>query len=84
MQQYQTGNGQNGNIGSPPLYVGSFQQPFVPQDLWQMPMTLEWDWADIVGNGGVNGDGTANLGGHGQGMANGGFQTSPRDNAGGM
>lgn len=24
-----------------------FQQPFVPQDLWQMPMTLEWDWADI-------------------------------------
>lgn len=26
---------------------GSFQQPFVPQDLWQMPMTLEWDWADV-------------------------------------
>jgi hypothetical protein len=25
----------------------SFQQPFVPQDLWQMPMTLEWDWADM-------------------------------------
>jgi hypothetical protein len=25
----------------------SFQQPFVPQDLWQMPMTLEWDWADL-------------------------------------
>lgn len=24
-----------------------FQQPFVPQDLWQMPMTLEWDWADF-------------------------------------
>jgi len=32
--------------------VGSFQQPFVPQDLWQMPMTLEWDWADM---GGANG-----------------------------
>jgi len=27
---------------------GSFQQPFVPQDLWQMPMTLEWDWADML------------------------------------
>ncbi|GAM84826.1 hypothetical protein ANO11243_028270 [Dothideomycetidae sp. 11243] len=24
----------------------SFQHPFVPQDLWQMPMTLEWDWSD--------------------------------------
>jgi hypothetical protein len=24
-----------------------FQQPFVPQDLWQMPMALEWDWADM-------------------------------------
>lgn len=22
------------------------QQPFVPQDLWQMPQTLEWDWAE--------------------------------------
>ncbi|MCJ1315718.1 hypothetical protein MMC15_001038 [Xylographa vitiligo] len=38
----------NPNVGSP-LNVGSFQQPFVPQDLWQMPMTLEWDWADIQG-----------------------------------
>jgi hypothetical protein len=26
-----------------------FQQPFVPQDLWQMPMTLEWDWANMSG-----------------------------------
>jgi hypothetical protein len=24
-----------------------FQPSFVPQDLWQMPMTLEWDWADF-------------------------------------
>lgn len=31
-----------------PLNMGSFQQPFVPQDLWQMPMTLEWDWADLA------------------------------------
>ncbi|KAJ5235357.1 transcriptional regulator family: Fungal Specific TF [Penicillium citrinum] len=30
--------------------IGSFQQPFVPQDLWQMPMTIEWDWADMSTN----------------------------------
>ncbi|KAK4982096.1 hypothetical protein LTR66_009480 [Elasticomyces elasticus] len=33
--------------GSDVNISGSFQQPFVPQDLWQMPMTLEWDWADV-------------------------------------
>jgi len=27
----------------------TFQQPFVPQDLWQMPMTFEWDWAEMGG-----------------------------------
>lgn len=37
----------NGGIGSP-LDLGSYQQPFVPQDLWQMPMTLEWDWPDMT------------------------------------
>jgi hypothetical protein len=37
------------------LDVGSFSQPFVPQDLWQMPMTLEWDWADMNGYGGMDG-----------------------------
>ncbi|KAJ9634296.1 hypothetical protein H2204_006373 [Knufia peltigerae] len=37
-----------------PLNVGSFQQPFVPQDLWQMPMTFEWDWADFGQSGGYN------------------------------
>lgn len=26
------------------------QQPFVPQDLWQMPMSFEWDWADATAN----------------------------------
>ena len=30
-----------------PLNLNSFQQPFVPQDFWQMPQTLEWDWADM-------------------------------------
>ncbi|OCK96048.1 uncharacterized protein K441DRAFT_554358 [Cenococcum geophilum 1.58] len=32
-----------------PLDMGTFQHPFVPQDLWKMPMTLEWDWADMTG-----------------------------------
>ncbi|KKK21593.1 fungal specific transcription factor domain protein [Aspergillus rambellii] len=43
------------NFGSQPPFTSpndipmtpSFQQPFVPQDLWQMPMTIEWDWADM-------------------------------------
>jgi hypothetical protein len=39
----------NGNEINSPLNLNSFQQPFVPQDLWQMPMTLEWDWADMTG-----------------------------------
>ena len=57
MQQY--GNSTGGQPS--PLNMGSFQQPFVPQDLWQMPMTLEWDWADMtsLGYGGFDaGDGT--------------------------
>ena len=43
-------DGQQYNGGS--FNMGSFQQPFVPQDLWQMPMTLEWDMAQL---GDVNG-----------------------------
>lgn len=38
-----------GNNYGAPMDIPSFQQPFVPQDLWQMPMTLEWDWADMTG-----------------------------------
>lgn len=37
--------------GTSPMNQGSFQQPFVPQDLWQMPMTFEWDWADMTNTG---------------------------------
>ncbi|KAI1981659.1 hypothetical protein LOZ51_002362 [Ophidiomyces ophidiicola] len=33
-----------------PIDISAFQQPFVPQDLWQMPMTLEWDWAEMPNN----------------------------------
>jgi hypothetical protein len=34
--------------------MGQFDQTFnnVPQDLWKMPMTLEWDWADMTGYSG--------------------------------
>jgi hypothetical protein len=39
----------NGNEMLSPFNSNSFQQPFVPQDLWQMPMTLEYDWADMTG-----------------------------------
>lgn len=60
----------------------AFQQPFVPQDLWQMPMTLEWDWAEGLGLGsftpgpttlfdGFGPDGGMGMGG-GAGMNNGG------------
>jgi hypothetical protein len=33
------------------MAMGQFDQTFnnVPQDLWKMPMTLEWDWADMTG-----------------------------------
>jgi hypothetical protein len=53
-------NEQFGDFGMPNSYASpggsntfgaSFQQPFVPQDLWQMPMTLEWDWAEGLGMG---------------------------------
>lgn len=33
--------------GVSPLNIDSFEQQFVPQDLWQIPQTLEWDWADL-------------------------------------
>jgi hypothetical protein len=41
--------GYSNGQGRSPLNINNFQQPFVPQDLWQMPMTLEWDWADMTG-----------------------------------
>jgi len=39
-----------------PMEMGnSFTHPFIPQDLWQMPMTLEWDWADMTAGSGFSG-----------------------------
>ncbi|KAK3059860.1 hypothetical protein LTS18_009900 [Coniosporium uncinatum] len=69
------------NTAADPLDLGNtFQQPFVPQDLWQMPMTLEWDWADMTG---ISIPGGAPYGGFDEnmGMSNGGQQNG--DAAGG-
>ena len=58
----------NANDVNTSLDLNTFQQPFVPQDLWQMPMTLEWDWADMTGGqypsfeNGVSGDPNMNTG----------------------
>jgi hypothetical protein len=39
-----------GGLTSPPLGGGGiFQQPMLPQDLFSLPMTLDWDWAEMSG-----------------------------------
>ncbi|GAB7357999.1 hypothetical protein MBLNU230_g0165t1 [Neophaeotheca triangularis] len=50
-QDFNAADGSSGAFGTNNGFSGSFQQPFVPQDLWQMPMTLEWDWAEGLGMG---------------------------------
>lgn len=44
-----TGFGQA--VQTPPVVpnAGSGFQPLLPQDLWQLPMTLDWDWAETFG-----------------------------------
>lgn len=65
------------NFGNGEFDMGGFQQPFVPQDLWQMPMTLEWDWADI-GLGGLGGVPNFGFdGGMGGGQPTGGGEYRP-------
>ncbi|KAK0666854.1 6c6d08f8-8b27-48d1-a5e9-ee3a8a61eadc [Cercophora samala] len=56
--------GGTGSLTSPPLGGGFFQQPMLPQDLFSLPMTLDWDWAEMSGgaypsveNGNFGGDG---------------------------
>ncbi|KAM7195961.1 hypothetical protein V8F33_006412 [Rhypophila sp. PSN 637] len=34
---------------SPGFAPGIFQQPMLPQDLFSLPMTLDWDWAEMSG-----------------------------------
>ena len=31
------------------LADNSFELPLVPHDIWQMPMTFEWEWPDVNG-----------------------------------
>ncbi|KAI1341992.1 N-terminal binuclear Zn cluster-containing protein [Xylariaceae sp. FL0016] len=68
-----TGFGQPMEVmGSPPANMpnGGYQ-PLLPQDLWSMPMTLDWDWNEITGGaypqpGFENGNMMQNGGHHGQ------------------
>lgn len=46
--------GAMGMNGAGPGLVGRVNgmtgyQPTIPQDLWQLPMTLDWDWAEFTG-----------------------------------
>ncbi|RSL49912.1 hypothetical protein CEP53_008990 [Fusarium sp. AF-6] len=39
----------NGSMQSPPgPTAGGFQQPLLPQDLFSLPMTLDWSWAEMT------------------------------------
>ncbi|KAF1958507.1 hypothetical protein CC80DRAFT_31568 [Byssothecium circinans] len=48
------GSEMNGMGSINAMAMGTFDQAFnnVPADLWKMPMTLEWDWADMTGYSG--------------------------------
>ena len=43
--------GFGGAVQSPPMPMGagSFQQPLLPQDLFGLPATLDWSWAEMSG-----------------------------------
>lgn len=42
--------GGQGNMNSSPASQGSmFQQPLLPADLFSLPMTLDWNWAEMSG-----------------------------------
>ncbi|KAL6924987.1 hypothetical protein FSST1_002261 [Fusarium sambucinum] len=52
-----------GSMNSPGMPVSAFQQPLLPQDLFSLPMTLDWSWAEMttgayptVENGNFGGD----------------------------
>lgn len=68
-----------GDVIQPISGVGasSFQQPFVPQDLWQMPMTLEWDWAEGLGLGSFTPGPMFDMHGGQQGMGPGAMAPPP-------
>lgn len=75
MQGFDANGSQNGMSPMSAMNINSFQQPFVPQDLWQMPMTLEWDWAEMTS--GV-------YSGFDAGMASGGMGLNGGEQMGGL
>lgn len=36
-------------LQSPPAQGAGFQQPLIPQDLYALPMSFDWDWAEMSG-----------------------------------
>ncbi|CAJ0553605.1 Ff.00g121170.m01.CDS01 [Fusarium sp. VM40] len=53
-QPHQNGDFDSMNYGdgnmhsSPQMPVSAFQQPLLPQDLFSLPMTLDWSWAEMT------------------------------------
>ncbi|PSS00760.1 fungal-specific transcription factor domain-containing protein [Coniella lustricola] len=45
----QLDNGVPPPLQSPPGPGQSFQQPLIPQDLYSLPMSFDWDWAEMSG-----------------------------------
>lgn len=37
------------SLQSPPAVGAGFQQPLIPQDLYSLPMSFDWDWAEMSG-----------------------------------
>lgn len=45
----QLNNGPPPPMRSPPGPGAGFQQPLIPQDLYSLPMSFDWDWAEMSG-----------------------------------
>lgn len=45
----QLNNGPPPPLQSPPAQGAGFQQPLIPQDLYSLPMSFDWDWAEMSG-----------------------------------
>jgi len=78
LNQYGMGMGMGGMPVSAmsPLNTNTFQQPPMAPDFWQTPMTIEYDWASMMGAGDYEGFengmlGDVNGNGHGNGNGNG-------------
>lgn len=37
------------NMASPPNVTAAFSNPLLPQDLYALPMSFDWDWAEMSG-----------------------------------